>query len=248
MKTAVLFLISVFLFVSFAKAEGLILLDAQDGNVITGDTLVIEGDASTSMIKREVFFKNTTEEDVQVILEKAEVEILPGTNNTFCWDDFCYTPDVYEVDDPITLAAGETSSETDFYVEYYPGGEEGTSIIDYLFSSRNDGFEPVKVTLVFETSHHVSAGPDPEQYFLSEPYPNPASSVTRIAYDFPHEPAAMRIRMFNSNGQLIDELVPEATSRHLVLDVSDYQPGMYFYTLIARGQQVSRNKLVVQPR
>ncbi len=231
---------------SFSLAQGLVLLDA-DNNDITGDTLFVHGDAQTSIIKGEIFFHNDSDEDMQVLVKKTEIDILEGTHNAFCWNDFCFTPDVYEVTDPIILEPGETSGENDFYVEYYPGGQVGVSIISYEFFSRNDGFDEVLVTVVIETEEDTTNIPyisDDNEVRVSI-HPNPASSVAVISHNLQNVSGDATLTIRNINGALIGHFHPDLNNTTFTLDVSNYPNGIYLYNLTTDTGQISSGRLII---
>ena len=63
MKNLVLFLISTFLLTSLTFGQGLVLLDT-DENEVTGDTLEILGAADEGTIKKIIFLRNDSDEDI----------------------------------------------------------------------------------------------------------------------------------------------------------------------------------------
>ncbi len=237
----------VFLFLGpLVHGQGLILLDA-DGNDITGDTLYVHGDAHANLIKGDLFFHNDSDEDMQVMVRKVEVDILEGTFNAFCWDDYCFSPEVYESPDPIILPPGETSSDTDFYLEYYPQGQVGISIIDYEFFSRNDAFEEVIATVVFETTDPTSVTEaDANGVYLSSPHPNPANSQTMFRYSLPHGSGEALLEVYSVTGSLLKRVSLPAGGQSIYLDTSDLPGGMSFYSLLVDGRQMASGKLIIQ--
>ncbi len=237
----------VFLFPgSFVQGQGLVLLDG-DGNDITGDTLFVHGDAHANLIKGDLFFHNDSDEDMQVMVRKIEVDILEGTYNAFCWDDYCFSPEVYETTDPIILAPGETSSDTDFYVEYYPQGQVGISIIDYEFFSRNDGFEEVIATVVFETTDPTSVTEaDGSGIYLSSPHPNPATGHTVFRYSLPPGSREALLQLYSVTGSLLKRVSLPPGGQSISLDTDRMPAGLSFYSLVVDGRQTVTGKLIIQ--
>jgi len=245
MKKYLLPFILILFTASFSMAQGLILLDA-DNNEITGDTLFAHGDAGASIIKVEIFFHNDSDEDMQVLVRKIEIDILEGTDNTFCWIGSCFSPDVYETTDPIILEPGETSGENDFYVEYHPGGQVGSSIISYEFFSRNDGFEEVMVTVVIETEDATNTpfitGDNQTRVTI---HPNPASSIAVFSHNLQNVSGNAAMTIHNINGALVDRFYIDLRNNTFTLDTSNYPNGLYVYKLTTETGQISSGKLMI---
>ncbi len=244
-KLPLLFLLTLFT-ASFSLAQGLILLDAEN-NDITGDTLFVFGDASANIIKGEIFFHNDSDEDMQVLVRKIEVDILEGTYNAFCWNNYCFTPDVYEITDPIILGPGETSGENDFYVEYYPGDQVGVSIISYEFFSRNDGFEEVMVTVVIETEDTTNipflSGENQAPVTI---HPNPASSIAVFSHNLQNVTGSATLTIHTIDGALVERFHIDLQNSTLNLDISHYPDGLYLYNLRTDAGQRSSGKLMIR--
>lgn len=62
----------------------------------------------------------------------------------------------------------------------------------------------------------------------SKPYPNPTSTIINIPYDIPQNTIS-EMKIFSSNGQLIDVKTIGSHFNHIQLNVQDYQPGIYLY-------------------
>ena len=246
MKKHLPFLICLFVFGGIASAEGIIILDGAHEEV-TNDTIFITGDASESMIKADIFFHNDTEESQAVLVQKIEVDVLEGTNNAFCWNGVCFSPAVYEAEDPIVLEPGETSSDTDFYAEYYPDGHAGISIIKYHFFSPEESFDDVEVTVVFETEDATFVH-DPEwpAHQLGDPMPNPALGQTTIPYALADGTAAGTLQIYTLNGSMVREIVLGHNEGEVHLDASSLRQGMYIVTLTADGRPAASRRLVVK--
>ncbi len=245
MKKIVLFIFTILLISSFSFGGGLVLLDSE-GNDITGDTLDLAGLPDDDYLKAEVFFRNDMEEEVEVYMKKTEVDILDGTTNIFCWDGSCYPPDVYESPEPILLGPDETSTDDDFYAQYFPNGLEGESVIDYEFFSKDDSFKAVVVTVVYTTeAPNFVAFTKPPAGMLSEPVPNPAVNYTEISYQLPAGTRDAYMIIINMAGLTVKKTALDLSGDFLKLNTSSFKNGLFFYSLVADGKIMSTKKLVV---
>ena len=228
------------------SGQGLIILDSDD-NDITGDTLIVHDDASESLIHAYIRIHNDSEDLMQVLARKIEIDTLPGTYNTFCWNGACFPPFIYEATEPLLLESGETSASDDFYGEYTPNGQEGVTIIDYEFFSRNDGFETVKTTVIYNTedSETFTQSPENMQWSLSEPFPNPALDVIVFNHSLPHNTREAFILIQSITGATLQTIAINPASRRTQIDVSSLKSGFYLYTFQINNQPVETGKIMI---
>ncbi|MFT4521097.1 MAG: hypothetical protein ACI8ZN_000021 [Bacteroidia bacterium] len=78
---------------------------------------------------------------------------------------------------------------------------------------------------------------------LGQNYPNPAIGKTYIEVSFDGQEA--RFAVYNIVGKLIEERV--ITDNTIVLDVSNYNEGIYLYTIEANGEKVTKRMTVKKP-
>jgi|GEM_PF-621017 len=75
---------------------------------------------------------------------------------------------------------------------------------------------------------------------MSQNYPNPAVGKTYIDVDFDGPEATLRV--YNVLGKLVTEKV--VVGKRITLDVTNFTEGIYFYTLEADGEKVTRRMTV----
>ncbi|MFW5725508.1 MAG: T9SS type A sorting domain-containing protein [Bacteroidota bacterium] len=238
--------LSILLLTVFAAHSQVVLLDA-DGEDITNQTITVTGTTDESYIRANIFFSNSGDEDVEVWVRKHEVDLAPSHANTFCWVGFCFTPLVFEVDSPVVLASGESSTSDDFYTELYPEGASGTSQVMYEFYDDRDSFETVTVSIIYEVETPTSADylSNTNQWRLEDARPNPARSHTWINYQVPADArnASIVVRNLLGNPVINEDL--SASENKLRLDTSRLSNGIYIYSLLIDNQVVQSKRLVV---
>jgi len=72
----------------------------------------------------------------------------------------------------------------------------------------------------------------PSEYYVSQNYPNPFNPSTTIKYSLPVE-SNVRINIYNSIGEMIDELVSETQSSgnyEVTWNAQNYSSGIYYYS------------------
>jgi hypothetical protein len=161
-----------------------------------------------------------------------------------CFGDQCYDPKRELAKVSIKLAPGEIY--TDFYMEFEMGIAETKGTFDLYFVNADN----IRENFVVEARYAVSGNAKPEfshkDIKLSEVYPNPSSRIAQLDYELfnPKAKAKITINSFIGNPIAEYELVPDRNS--LLINVSEFQPGVYFYTLFVDNKNVVTKKLQVK--
>ncbi len=83
------------------------------------------------------------------------------------------------------------------------------------------------------------------QGMISNPYPNPATSSTRIDYNFPNGVNEGEIIFYDLQGKEIKRFKVDKTFDHLLISTADIPAGTYFYQLQCNSQFSEGKKMVV---
>lgn len=133
--------------------------------------------------------------------------------------------------DWVTIAFVEGNGTTTEIQNYYYSDDyselpyEGTVLYRLKQMDYNGEFEysdQVAVNLTFV----------PSEYYISQNYPNPFNPSTTIKYSLPVE-SNVRINIYNSIGQIIDQLVSEIQSSgnyEVSWNAQNYSSGIYYYS------------------
>ena len=241
-------ILSISVLISFSMIAGAqILLSNDSGNDITNDTLFINGFSHEDYIKVHIYFTNDSDETHEVLVRKIEHDIADGSECVFCWDDYCFSPQVFEVDNPIVLEPGESSSATDFYSDFYPMGVDGISYVEFEFFNDRESFEPVSVVIKFViTADQTSVfQPDITRWSLSDPQPNPARGHTWINYSLPAGSSNAQIVVRNLLGKSVLTENIDFGSNRVRINTQNMNNGIYIYSLMIDNQVVESKRLVV---
>jgi hypothetical protein len=241
-------ILSIAVLASFSMIAGAqIVLSDDTGNDITNDTLIVNGFSHEDYIKVHVYFTNDSDETQEVLVRKIEHDIVDGSECVFCWDDFCFSPQVFEVDDPIVLEPGETSTATDFYSDFYPMGVNGTSYVEFEFFNDRESFETVSVVIKFVITADETSVTHQEltRWTLSDPQPNPARGHTWINYSLPAGSSNAQIVVRNLLGKSVHTENISFGSNRVRINTQNLNNGIYIYSLIIDNQVVESKRLVV---
>ncbi|MDA3837762.1 MAG: T9SS type A sorting domain-containing protein [Candidatus Delongbacteria bacterium] len=88
----------------------------------------------------------------------------------------------------------------------------------------------------------------PTEFLLYQNYPNPFNPTTEIRFALPIE-SKVKLNVYNINGQIVSKLVngnKEAGLHTVNFDASNYNSGMYFYTLEANGMSITKKMILTK--
>lgn len=83
-------------------------------------------------------------------------------------------------------------------------------------------------------------------YFLGQNNPNPFDSKSEISYSFPKEDGNVVIMVFNLNGEKLKEFQLKEPKGTIMLQATDFKPGMYLYSLISNNNEIITKKIIVK--
>lgn len=125
---------------------------SDDNGPLAHDTIIdVYAPASLEFIKKHIYITNITANELKVLVKKQELEILDQTMNTFCFNGLCFAPHVFVAPYTLTLTAGQTSGENDFYADYYPFGQQGSTLVRYTIFVENNVNDSLSVRIRFNT-------------------------------------------------------------------------------------------------
>ncbi|MBI9035481.1 MAG: T9SS type A sorting domain-containing protein [Bacteroidales bacterium] len=242
MKKYLLTLITGLLIGFISHAQSLELLN-EAGEVITGTTDTVRGEASTDEIVSHCIVRNISDVSVDVKVLKVYEDIFDGSNNFYCWGS-CFTESVFDSPTQIRINAGGETDE--FSGHYKPNDAVGTSIIRYEFFTVNNPNDRVSYTVTFSSDPNVGY----EDQFVTgtklQAYPNPASSNCKLVYELPQDVRTATLTVFNVLGHKVVELPLENNSGAKNLDVSSLNNGLYFYSVMINNELYGTKKLIVK--
>lgn len=194
--------------------------------------------------RKTVILQNESNQAKTYFLKNLRGSIGSSQKVKICLNDQCFDPKKELSKISIRLAAGEIF--TDLYLEFEMGISETRGSFDLFFVN----VENIRENFVVEARYEVASGSATDfthkDINLSEIYPNPSNRIAQLDYDLvnPKAKAKISINSFIGNPIAEYELDPERNS--LVINVTDFQPGVYFYTLFVDNKNVVTKKLQVK--
>ena len=208
-----------------------------------GGTMEVQGYPEEFEIVSHITVKNVSSQEVVVKCRKMEIEVVPETSNTFCWG-LCYAPTIFLSPLTITIAPGDTTQE--FSGHYMPQTNIGITKMCYSFFDINNPNDSTYFYVNYNATPNVGIGePVSDIPVVSNPYPNPASSMVSFDYHFPAGTSNARINIHNLLGAKVKEINVPGSDGTLRFDVHDLNDGIYFYSVQINNEIVETKRLVI---
>lgn len=219
-------------------------VSAQSSLTITSLDLFPTGLVNDGIIQSEGVIENTNGGgDIDVYVRRYTIDTVAGSQNYFCWGQ-CFEPGTDVSPNGIIIGDGQSSSE--FYADYKPNGNAGTSTLAYCFYSGNHVSDSVCATIRFTANplgvQDVFMG---NQSGISESYPNPARSIANINFALKQGWKKAELTVYSMLGSKVKEIKLKDDQGTVKLPVSDLPSGMYFYTLTVDDRDISTKKMLV---
>jgi len=187
--------------------------------------------------------KNVSSQSLTLLCRKIELEVVPGTSNTFCWG-ICFAPSVYLSPLTIQLPAGQTTDE--FSGHLMPAGIIGTTKMCYSFFPQSSPNDSTYFYVDFLATPNVGINDlVSNKVFVSKPYPNPATSQVSFDYNFPEGSTSATINIHNLLGAKVKEVNISGFSGKATIDVNNLNDGIYFYSVNVANEILETKRLVI---
>ncbi|GGZ28424.1 hypothetical protein GCM10007049_21750 [Echinicola pacifica] len=195
--------------------------------------------------RKSVILQNTSDSAKEYVLKFMRGNIGSSQTLKVCIGEQCFDPrkDLAKV--KITLKPQEVFTE--FYIEMNMGITTTKGTFDLHFTNSEDlrdvfivegVYECISETKEEETNHRdISFG---------SVYPNPSNRVAQIDYSIKNPNANIKLLINSFIGNPIQEITLSPRQKTVLINVSDFNPGVYFYTLIVNGENIITKKLVVK--
>ncbi|OYX12953.1 MAG: hypothetical protein B7Z16_16240 [Algoriphagus sp. 32-45-6] len=235
MKSVFQILIALMLMLSYT-------VDAQQARVLS-EVVDFNGKIGTSQ-RKTILLQNESNQTKTYLLKALRGNIGSSQKVRVCFGDQCFDPKKELAKISLKLDPGQIY--TDLYLEFEMGIAATRGSFELLFSNPENIRETFTVEARYEVASESASEFLHKDIQLSEIYPNPSNRIAQLDYEVvnPKAKAKITINSFIGNPIAEYELDPNRTS--LVINVSDFQPGVYFYTLFVDNKNVVTKKLQVK--
>ncbi len=215
---------------------------AQQVNVLN-EVIDFSGEIGSSH-RKTVILQNESNQPKTFLLKNLRGGIGSSQKVRLCFGDLCLDPKKDLAKISIKLGPGEIY--TDFYLEFEMGIAETKGSFDLFFANA----ENIRENFVVEARYEVLSVPKSEfahkDVRLSDIYPNPSNRIAQLDYELINPKARARITINSFIGNPVAEYDLDPERNSLLINVSDFQPGVYFYTLFVENKNIVTKKLQVK--
>jgi hypothetical protein len=219
-----------------------ILASAQQVRVLS-EGVEFSGKIGSSQ-RKTVLLHNESSQPKTYLLRNIKGSIGSSQKMRICLGDQCFDPKKDLAKVVLKLAPGEIY--TDLYLDFELGIAETMGSIDLVFVNP----ESLREFFVVEATYAVASEPvadfSHKDVKLGDIYPNPSNRVAQLDYTVVNAKAKAKITVTSFIGNPIAEYELDPARNSLVIQVSDFQPGVYFYTLFVDNKNVVTKKLQVK--
>lgn len=237
MKKQLLLLILLLPFAANAQITYQI-LDVANTNV-TGTTQTINITSSTQATMNYTI-KNISSQAKGTRLYKLEIATVPGSWNTFTFDQYQY---MTSVDTSVHTVSILANGITGFASIYHPMGGSGTTTIQYCAFEAAVPSNAACITLNYNTTTGIEA----EQLANGfSAFPNPANEQLVLKFDAPADVlAGTSISFCDPAGKTVKTIAAGTLASSQTVSLSELAAGIYYYTVFYEDEKVTTQKLVV---
>ncbi len=209
------------------------------------ESLDFRGNLGSSQ-RKTILLQNESSQVRSYLLKNLRGNIGSSQKVRLCIGEQCFDPKKDLAKIKLTLEPGQI--QTDLYLEFEMGIVETKGYFDLFFVNENNTRE----TFVVEARYTVinpdskSSEFDYKDIVLSDIYPNPSNRIAQLDYEFKNTKSKAKISINSFIGNPIAEYELDPERNTLVINVSDLNPGFYFYTLFVDNKNIVTKKLHVK--
>lgn len=241
MKKIILYLI-IFISVIRGYSQGLELYFEGIALANNAEITLISHPDSGMMVLDTLDVKNISTVSMQVLCIRTIIENVDSTFNSFCWG-VCYPPSIDTSSLSVTIPSQSTSYE--FIGDHDPSGIIGKVKVKYSFYDIHSLQSQTSVFVNYDHTSIGGVGEKPGNVYVSGAYPNPANNLVSLDYDLTGSRNA-KILIYNLLGTLLEEIDVTDSHGKITLNTSDYNEGLYFYSLKVNNEIIKTRKLVIR--
>lgn len=229
----------VFIFILFQLSS----VEARQINVLSEKTQFTANINETQ--RKSVILQNTTGEKRTYVLKFMRGEIGSSQDIKLCIGDQCFDPRKDLAKIKISFEPYEIL--TDVYIEYKTGITATKGTFDLYFSNTENLRDVFVVEGVYEIyAPEAQDETNHKDISFGSMYPNPCNRITQIDYEIKNPGAHIQLLINSIIGNPIEKITLTPSQKTAHINVSDYDPGIYFYTIIVNGKNIVTKKLVVK--
>jgi hypothetical protein len=190
--------------------------------------------------------KNTTDRPLQLMVKRVDRILGTGQVNYFCWDSDCYGSETERI--PVSKRIDARSSTDKLKIILETGLNPGFSTVKYQIYDRDNPMDIIEYEVTFTIEERKNADRifENKAIRLNDVYPNPVKDFAIVDYNLIDRDVKAKVIIHNVLGSIVAEYELPYLENKVKIQTSDYNAGVYFYTLYLDNDGVMTRKLIVR--
>lgn len=210
---------------------------------VLSETVEFSGRIGTAQ-RKSLIVQNESNQVKEYSLKFLRGNIGSSQNIKLCISDKCFDPRREMAKIKLTLQPGEIL--TDLYIEFDLGISETKGNFDLQFVNASNPRDIFVIESIYEVFNPTVDHTNHKDITIGSAYPNPSSRSAQIDYEYKNPKASAKITINSFIGNPVAEYTLDPVQNSIVINVTDLNPGVYFYTLYVDNKNIVTKKLVVK--
>lgn len=220
-------------------------LRAQDFEIVSNIDGAYNGTIGTEM-RIPIKIKNITDRPIHIFIERTSAKIGSTQSANFCWGEDCFDKTIDRMPISKRIEPGQISDA--FVSVLNTGLVSGFSTLGYQIYTRGNPADKLdlELTYVIDEESAIPILYSSSDIKLNEVYPNPVKEFAIVDYEITNPDVKAKIVLHNVLGSMVGEFELPVLEKELKISATEYNPGVYFYTLYLDGDGMVTKKLVIR--
>lgn len=194
------------------------------------------------MVRIPLKIKNNTDKAQFYIIKRTRADLNESQKGYFCLDNKCLEASITEFSKRI-----EPGEITNLSFTIETGGQQALNTLRFEIFPKGNTTDIIEqnVTLAIDDRLQRSIYQSRE-ITINDMYPNPVQDQAVIEYKIHNDYSKAKIVVHNVLGRSMAEYELPSNDTHIKLQVDDFAPGVYFYTLYVNNSGVLTRKIMVR--
>lgn len=232
----------------FVFGQSPVVLNKYTGADISG-TIYDEYAAGNSSILTEFLLHNSDSVSHTYKCRRFIYTVAPDDSTQFCWGGLCYNWGTNLSSVSQNIVAGDTINFAGygFKAIFNTKMSTMTRYVHYQFYDVANPSDSTGVTIRYNSTVGVNET-DKIGGSLSNAFPNPTNEVVSMKYELKEYSQKGSVVIYDMLGKVQKEMILNDKKGTAKIDVSELNPGIYFYSFLVDGKAISTKKLVVSSK
>lgn len=193
-----------------------------------------------------ITIQNKTDRPLQLMVKRVDKILGTGQTNYFCWGGECYEPETERI--PVSQRLDARVASDKFKIILETGLNSGFSTVKYQIYDRDNPMDIIEYEITFNIVERRSANRifESKAIRLNDVYPNPVKDIAVVDYNLIDRDVKAKVVIHNVLGSIMAEYELPYLENKVKIQTSEFNAGVYFYTLYLDNDGVMTRKLIVR--